>query len=114
MGSPFKALVRQLFDRTRQTDAALQGLQLTAQAIRKRHIPRNSFNRWKQSQAGQNWRATQYHAQQGRCAICAGAIGFKGSHIDHIQPLKTHPKLAIAPSNLQLTCPDCNLSKGAR
>lgn len=60
MTSPFKDLVRQLFAHTAKTDEALKPLQSIAQAIRQRHKPRSQFNRWKQSQAGQDWRAAQY------------------------------------------------------
>jgi 5-methylcytosine-specific restriction endonuclease McrA len=52
--------------------------------------------------------------QKGRCAYfrhCGNRLG-DDFHCDHIEPLKhggtNHP------SNLQLTCPTCNLTKGAK
>ena len=33
-------------------------------------------------------------------------------NVDHIKPRKTHPHLALEPSNLQVLCNECNLGKG--
>lgn len=49
-----------------------------------------------------------FDAQKGRCAYCPKSI--KASyHIDHIRPVSKGG--TSWPSNLQLTCRDCNLSK---
>lgn len=49
--------------------------------------------------------------QKGKCAIC-GMKMLKGkNHIDHIMPLALGGK--NADSNVQLTCPKCNWSKGS-
>lgn len=55
-------------------------------------------------------RAWLMEAQGGRCAYCREKLG-REVHIDHVMPLALggHNRR----SNLQLTCPTCNLSKGA-
>lgn len=52
--------------------------------------------------------------QRGRCAyfMHCKAILSDGFHCDHITPLARGG--TNYPSNLQLTCPTCNLSKGAK
>ena len=50
--------------------------------------------------------------QHGKCAICHVDLHHLGHHVDHIMPLSRggfHEN-----SNLQLLCPTCNLSKGAK
>ena len=49
-------------------------------------------------------------AQDGEC-ICSADLT-KGFHVDHVHPLSKGG--SNWPSNLQLLCPKCNLSKGAR
>lgn len=56
-------------------------------------------------------RAWLMKVQRGRCAICRQRLG-KETHIDHVIPLKLGG--SNRRSNLQLTCPSCNMSKGAR
>lgn len=51
-------------------------------------------------------------AQKGRCAACSKGLMRLGHHVDHIKPLArggAHENV-----NLQLLCPTCNLSKGAK
>lgn len=48
--------------------------------------------------------------QDGRCKACDGDLSNLGFHVDHIQPLSKGG--SNWPSNLQLLCPACNLSKG--
>ena len=52
------------------------------------------------------------HAQDFRCALCMGPLGFYDSHIDHVVPLAAGGEDAL--SNLQLTHGSCNLRKGGR
>lgn len=50
--------------------------------------------------------------QKWKCAVCSGGLKKVGYHKDHIVPLSaggTH-----VPTNIQLLCPPCNLSKGAK
>lgn len=49
-------------------------------------------------------------AQNGRCNTCSGEL--RKYHIDHIIPVSRGGH--TNPSNLQLLCPTCNLSKGAK
>lgn len=49
--------------------------------------------------------------QRGRCAVCREKLG-ADLHIDHIMPKKLGG--SNARSNLQLTCPPCNLTKHAQ
>jgi 5-methylcytosine-specific restriction endonuclease McrA len=49
--------------------------------------------------------------QRSKCPICKTGISSK-YHIDHIMPLTLGGSNYI--SNIQLLCPQCNLSKGAR
>lgn len=50
--------------------------------------------------------------QKMKCACCRVSLKDSGYHIDHIQPLASGGGNDRA--NLQLLCPPCNLSKGAR
>lgn len=50
-------------------------------------------------------------AQHGKCVYCRIAFG-KKYHVDHITPLSAGG--ANDRTNLQLLCPPCNLSKGAK
>lgn len=50
------------------------------------------------------------HAQNFRCAVCQGPMGFYDSHIDHIVPLAAGGEDNL--NNLQLTHASCNLRKG--
>src|SRR3972149_1013198 len=53
-----------------------------------------------------------YEDQNGRCAYCGIPVswdGIHGMHLDHIQPLSRGG--TNWPSNLALTCAECNLSK---
>ena len=49
--------------------------------------------------------------QNGTCAACPGEIA-NGYHVDHVEPLSAGG--SNWPDNLQLLCPTCNLSKGAK
>lgn len=51
-------------------------------------------------------------AKQGnRCAICSTKLS-KTYHVDHVTPLSRGG--SNWPANLQITCPKCNLQKGAK
>lgn len=55
--------------------------------------------------------ARLWKLQRGRCACCGQKLG-KQYHADHIEPLRRGG--SNHRTNIQLTCPPCNLSKGAR
>jgi len=50
--------------------------------------------------------------QKGKCAICRTSLKKTSYHLDHIVPLFRGGKNIN--SNIQLTCPKCNLSKGSK
>jgi 5-methylcytosine-specific restriction endonuclease McrA len=52
------------------------------------------------------------HAQKGKCAACRVNLKVSGHHVDHIMPIALGG--TSDPSNIQLLCPKCNRSKGAR
>ena len=110
--SPYKELVTSLFKTTKRVDSALAELQVIANKINAKYEPREQFTRWRDSEEGQIWKQKKYQTQSRCCAICKKSIQLKGSHIDHIQPLSLFPHLALDTRNLQVTCPDCNASKG--
>jgi uncharacterized protein (TIGR02646 family) len=42
-----------------------------------------------------------------RCVVCKCDVSGKGqARVDHIKPRKTHPELALDPSNLRTLCSD--------
>lgn len=53
-----------------------------------------------------------YSMQKGKCAGCFKKLKGKDYHVDHVQPLALGG--TNWPSNLQLMCPTCNMSKGGR
>ncbi len=62
------------------------------------------------------WRSVRMMAlkKHGAVCQCCGASPKTGAvmHVDHIKPRKTHPKLALDVSNLQVLCDQCNHGKG--
>lgn len=50
--------------------------------------------------------------QGNKCASCKESLDNSGYHVDHIQPLAKGG--TNWPENLQILCPSCNLSKGAK
>lgn len=50
--------------------------------------------------------------QRWRCAVCAADLKGVGYHKDHVLPLALGG--GHVPANIQLLCPPCNLSKGAK
>lgn len=51
------------------------------------------------------------NSQKWKCAVCGYGVKNK-YHVDHIVPLKLGGK--HAPSNIQILCPGCNLTKAAK
>ena len=77
-----------------------------------RRGPRHSVYRTEE------WKRLRYDvlkASNGRCCLC-GASAHDGVrlNVDHINPISTHPHLALTKSNLQVLCSSCNWGKGGR
>jgi 5-methylcytosine-specific restriction protein A len=44
-----------------------------------------------------------------RCTVCGRDLHGKGqTRVDHIQPIRTHPHLALSLANLRSLCPRCD------
>lgn len=112
--SSLQELLQSLINSTKKTDKILASLKKISERIDNRYEPRVQFERWRDSIDGKAWRQQKFNEQNGLCAICNQTIKLKGSHIDHKQPISLHPSLALDLKNLQITCPDCNTSKGNR
>lgn len=56
--------------------------------------------------------AALLRAQRWRCAWCSGRLAKTGYHVDHVLPLVLGG--ANGRDNLQILCPSCNTSKGAK
>lgn len=108
-------LTQKLFRTNLKLDKWLEQSQYTLGTIKAKYDPRNEFNRWRNSQEGKEWKKQQYYKQNKCCPICKKPISnLKGSHIDHIKPLATHPHLALDTNNMQITHADCNNLKGKK
>lgn len=107
-----KELVKSLFKTTAQVDAILVEIQKIANKINAKYDPRAQFIGWRDSKEGKIWKQNKYQEQSECCAICKKRIRLKGSHIDHIKPVYSYPDLALDTGNMQITCPECNTSKG--
>lgn len=76
---------------------------------------RKARERNAKGQLSRGIRKALYAAQRGRCPVCKDALAMDGvqkCHIDHVVPLAaggTHTD-----DNVQLLCPECNVSKGAK
>ncbi len=107
-------LVQELLNVGRKVDKITKSFDKDIKRIENKYSPRSEFERWRDSDIGKNWKAQQYQLQRQCCAECRLAIPLKGSHIDHIQPISKYPALHLTLKNLRITCPECNLVKGAK
>lgn len=105
-----KDLSEKLFKFNLKINKYLETTQIKIHKIKDKYEPRNQFNAWRHSQEGKQWKEEQYRKQNKRCPICQKPIlSLKGSHIDHIKPLATHPHLALSTKNLRITHAACNI-----
>jgi 5-methylcytosine-specific restriction endonuclease McrA len=63
------------------------------------------------------WKTVRYMAiklSNGKCQAC-GRSAQDGIilAVDHIEPRRDHPELALTVSNLQVLCHECNQGKGS-
>lgn len=106
-------LSEKLFNFQLQTNKYLKKTQIKINQIKEKYEPRNQFNAWRNSQEGKQWKKEQYKKQNKCCPICQKPIlSLKGSHIDHINPLATHPHLALSTENMRITHAACNILRG--
>lgn len=59
-------------------------------------------------------RSSVFEVMPHRCMCCGDSAEDEGVSltIDHVKPRKTHPVLALSPSNMQVLCVICNAAKG--
>ena len=67
------------------------------------------------------WKRVRYDAlaaNDGRCELCGRNKHQLGQgkylNVDHVEPRRARPGLALDVRNLQVLCPDCNAGKGNR
>jgi len=75
---------------------------------------RQQFAAWRRSNDYLQFHIYKLRQQNHCCAICKETLRGKQVHCDHIKPLSKFPELALEPSNMQLSCSDCNLKKGSK
>ncbi len=103
-------LSEKLFRLNFKVNEYLKETEKKIEKIKNKYEPRNQFNSWRNSQEGKQWKEEQYRRQNKRCPICQQPIlSLKGSHIDHIKPLSTHPHLALNTKNMRITHGACNI-----
>jgi 5-methylcytosine-specific restriction endonuclease McrA len=78
-------------------------------AVRARTRNRRAALRTAGSHSAADVRAI-YSKQKGKCAYCRRSVG-RSYHVDHVMPIKLGGENYR--TNLQITCPECNVRKGA-
>ncbi|NJL40599.1 MAG: HNH endonuclease [Leptolyngbyaceae cyanobacterium RM2_2_4] len=76
--------------------------------------PRQEFNRWLQTNAGQTWKQKQFRYQDSKCAACGNSLRFADAVVHHVRPLKDFGAAANTPENFKLLHPSCNLKIGTK
>lgn len=76
--------------------------------------PRKEFNKWLQTNAGQDWKQKQFKYQNGKCAACGDSLRFADTVVHHILPLKDFGSAANKPENFKLLHSGCNLKIGTK
>ena len=116
------AIIEELKHTRYNASQAARNLGLTFRALRYR-MERSALNvrsepkraRSEDGEFNRRWPALRMKTLKrfgARCQCCgATAKDARTIHVDHIFPRKTHPHLALDPSNLQVLCEPCNLSK---
>lgn len=63
------------------------------------------------------WQRVRWHVLKRdgfACVVCGRSVQGKGqARVDHIQPRKQHPDLALTLSNLRTLCPPCDNARHA-
>ena len=76
-------------------------------------VGKNFYETWEWKEA--RFAALKRHGRQ--CQCCGWTPGVSvGNYlvVDHIKPIRTHPRLALDPDNHQVLCNDCNMGKSYR
>lgn len=63
----------------------------------------------------QHLREYMLKEQFGICCYCCGSLEYENSHIEHIKPRDSYPKLSMAYSNMLVSCKEsehCGMKKG--
>ena len=108
--SSLQELSEKLFRFNLKVNKYLKKTEIKIKKIKEKYEPRNQFNAWRNSQEGKQWKEEQYNKQNKGCPICQKPIlSLKGSHIDHITPIYTHPHLALSTKNMRITHAHCNI-----
>lgn len=110
-----KAMVRECYKAKRDEYREKQAAWHRANIDRRRAHHRNRHDRKRRGAKGKlsaGIVSKLLAAQRGRCVVCRASLKKTTYHIDHIVPLVRGGEHKDA--NVQLLCPPCNLSKGAR
>ncbi|MEA5620181.1 HNH endonuclease [Cronbergia sp. UHCC 0137] len=76
--------------------------------------PRQEFNRWLKTNAGQAWKLKQFEYQNSKCAACHTSLRFADAVVHHVLSIKEFGSAANKPENFKLLHPGCNLEIGTR
>jgi 5-methylcytosine-specific restriction endonuclease McrA len=75
---------------------------------------RKEFNKWLQTNVGQDWKQKQFKYQQSKCAYCSDALRFADAVVHHVLSLKNFGSAANNTKNFKLLHPGCNLAIGTK
>lgn len=98
-------------DSLKRTRDRLRRKYATDPEFRRRRIEQAKCREWDRTVTPETV-SEMLDRQGGKCNTCAADLSVTGFHRDHVVPLSKGGPSTLA--NLQLLCPPCNLSKGAK
>jgi hypothetical protein len=110
----YKNLNKMVADVHPNKASALLGLKVLRHGrINFENLPKADSNEFLESSAWKRLRIQAFEKYGNKCQCC-GASPQDGVrlNVDHIQPRKLFPELALSLDNLQILCSDCNHGKG--